>query len=116
ASIIYFGVLAGSTAVQAFIDNVPAQILTGLTVAGGLLPAAGLAILLRMLWSSEVAVYFFLGFVLVTYLELPLIAVAVLGGIAAYLSAQRDYELIKYKENVSIDGVTSITEEEDFFS
>ncbi len=36
---------------------------------------------------------FFLGFVLVAYLKLPLIALAALGVIAALLVAQRDLEL-----------------------
>lgn len=35
--------------------------MNGLTVAGNLLPAVGMAMLLRMLWSKNIAVWFSLG-------------------------------------------------------
>lgn len=67
--------------------------MNGLTVCGNLLPAVGMAMLLKLLWNNKICVYFFLGFVLVAYLKLPLIALAALGVIAALLVAQRDLEL-----------------------
>ena len=46
--------------------------------------------LLQMLWNNKIAIYFLLGFILVAYLDLPLIAIAVLGTIIAVVTAQRD--------------------------
>ena len=78
---------------EAAVKAIPAVIMNGLTVCGNLLPAVGMAMLLKLLWNNKICVYFFLGFVLVAYLKLPLIALAALGVIAALLVAQRDLEL-----------------------
>ena len=52
--------------------------MSGLNAVGALLPAVGMALLLQMLWSTELSIYFFLGFTLYQYLGLPMIAIAVL--------------------------------------
>lgn len=49
--------------------------------------------LLQTLWDNKIAVFFFLGFILTAYLELPLIATAVLAFIVAFVIAQRDLQL-----------------------
>ncbi|NWO01250.1 PTS mannose/fructose/sorbose/N-acetylgalactosamine transporter subunit IIC [Tetragenococcus halophilus] len=89
----FFGVLVGSEATQAAINMLPDVILDGLSIAGGLLPAVGMAMLLQTLWDNKIAVFFFLGFILTAYLELPLIATAVLAFIVAFVIAQRDLQL-----------------------
>lgn len=113
ALILFVGVLAGAKPVQAFVDNIPTVVMNGLQACGGFLPAVGFAILIKMLWSKELAVYFFLGFILVSYLELPLIAVAVLGLVIAVVSAIRDKSLLDLEKQGMNN--TSATEEEDFF-
>lgn len=57
--------------------------MNGLTVCGGLLPAVGMAMLMKMLWDNKIRMFYFLGFVLAAYLKLPLIALAVIGVIIA---------------------------------
>jgi mannose PTS system EIIC component len=95
-------------------------IMNGLSVAGNLLPAVGMAMLLRMLWENKIAVFFFLGFVLVAYLKLPLVAVAVIAFIVAVLIAQRDYQLNKLEKMKPAAAVQTASnvdqEEEDFFA
>ena len=83
ALIPFFAVLFGSDAVQRILEMIPDVIMNGLTVAGNMLPAVGMAMLLQMLWNNKIAIYFLLGFILVAYLDLPLIAIAVLGTIIA---------------------------------
>ena len=61
--------------------------MNGLNAVGALLPAVGMALLLQMLWSTELSIYFFLGFTLYQYLGLPMIAIAVLGVIIAIAPA-----------------------------
>lgn len=118
----FFAILFGSKAVEAAVKAIPAVIMNGLTVCGNLLPAVGMAMLLKLLWNHKICVYFFLGFVLVAYLKLPLIALAALGVIAALLVAQRDLELnqlIRVKAaapaTVPAEGMLD-EEEEDFFN
>lgn len=72
-------VAVGSTAVQHFIDILPTVFLNGMGVAAGMLAAVGFALLLKMMWTKKLAVYFFVGFILSAYLGLPLMAIAILG-------------------------------------
>ena len=50
-----------------------------MTVAGSLMAAIGLAMLMRMIMSKKVAPYYFLGFVLAAYLGVPVLGIAALG-------------------------------------
>lgn len=91
---IYFGANAAETAVgmlpQVFID--------GLSVAGGMMPAVGFALLLKIMFKKEYTGFLILGFVLVAYLELPILAVALLGTSIAL------YDYFKNKNNPNPPG------------
>ncbi len=113
--VIFIGVYAGHTAVASFVDKIPAVVMTGLSVAGKFLPAVGLAILMKMLWSKEVAIYYFLGFVLSIYVGLPIIAVAVLGLILTLSIAYRDLELNKIRAGALTAREDVKSDVEDFF-
>lgn len=127
--ITFFSVLAGAKPVQHLVSQIPANLMAGLAATGGLLPAVGFAILMRMLWSKQLAPYFFLGFILVAYLELPSVAVAAIGIIIVLVTSFKDKQLLdmekKQKEletrpavNTTGNdaGLQSEQEEEDFFS
>ena len=84
-----------------------------------LLPAVGMALLLQMLWSAQLAVYFFLGFILNIYLGLPMIAIAGIGVIFAAIQAFRDKELFDMEHKgiaTAASGDAATSEEEDFFA
>ena len=49
----FFGILFGSDAVSALLDAIPDVVMNGLTVCGGLLPAVGMAMLMKMLWGQQ---------------------------------------------------------------
>lgn len=57
-------ILVGADAVKAFVEWLPAWVQTSMTVAATMLPAIGLALLLKMLWQKSLAPYYFLGFAL----------------------------------------------------
>ncbi len=87
---MYFGVgfvavLFGSPAVEAFVNSIPQAVLNGLSVAGGLLPAVGFALLLLPMMDKRNVLYFILGFVLVSYLKLPVMAITILGIVLAFI-------------------------------
>ena len=121
AMIPFFAVLFGSKAVQFTLNAIPKNIMNGLTVAGNLLPAVGMAMLLLMLWENKLAVYYFLGVVLMAYFKLPLIAIAAIAAIIAIITAQRDISQQKNMNNESTteknETATSSLEreKEDFF-
>lgn len=121
AFIAFFGVYLGAEPVSQIVNQIPANVMSGLNAVGSLLPAVGMALLLQMLWSTQLAVYFFLGFVLYAYLGLPMIAIATIGVIIAVVQGLRDKE-ISDMEHKSISAApvatadVTISEEEDFFA
>ncbi|KRK50574.1 PTS system sorbose-specific transporter subunit IIC [Companilactobacillus kimchii DSM 13961 = JCM 10707] len=129
--ITFFSVLEGAKPVQQMINSIPDNLMAGLSATGGLLPAVGFAILMRMLWSKKLAPYFFLGFIMVAYLNLPSVAVAALGIILVLVISFKDKQLLdmenKQKElekrpvaaagaGASNNETAEEQEEEDFFS
>ncbi len=127
--VTFFAVLAGAKPVQHLVGQIPANLMAGLSATGGLLPAVGFAILMRMLWSKQLSPYYFLGFILAAYMNLPSVAVAAIGIIIVVLQWIRDKQVMelenKQKEletagvkvaNSSTSTTSAEQEEEDFFS
>ena len=121
--VAFFGILFGSDAVNALLNAIPDVVMNGLAVCGGLLPAVGMAMLMKMLWDNKICMYFFLGFVLAAYLKLPLIAIAVLGTIIAVSVGMNDFKMNKLasmrpaRETAAAGGNIELDEEEEeFFS
>lgn len=120
----FFGILFGSDAVSKLLEAIPDVVMNGLTVCGGLLPAVGMAMLMKMLWDKKICMAYFLGFVLAAYLKLPLIALAVLGTILAVYIASNDYRMSQLSAcRVVAEGTLGKEkefyldeEEEEFFS
>ena len=68
---------------QKFLDAIPAFITNCLSVAAGLLPAVGIAVLAKMILNKQLIPFLFLGFVLCSYFNAPILAVAIIGIIIA---------------------------------
>ncbi|WP_421154022.1 PTS N-acetylgalactosamine transporter subunit IIC [Aeromonas dhakensis] len=68
----YFGAEHAKTA----IDVLPARLIDGLGVAGGIMPAIGFAVLLKIMMKNVYIPYFILGFVAAAWLKLPVLAIA----------------------------------------
>lgn len=83
ATVVTVSFLVGSNAVKSLLDTIPEFIKHGLSVATGIIPALGFAMLARLLINKKVAPYFFLGFVLMAYLKIPVTGIAILGAIVA---------------------------------
>ncbi|AOF48669.1 PTS mannose/fructose/sorbose/N-acetylgalactosamine transporter subunit IIC [Tetragenococcus halophilus] len=121
ASIAFIGILAGSGPVNTFVENIPEKLMNGLSAAGGLLPAVGFAMLMKLLWDNKLAVFYILGFVLTAYLDLPAVAVAVIGVVICVVSAQRDLQMRDISTNGNNNNnatgtMTKEEEEDDFFA
>ncbi|MBV7391231.1 MULTISPECIES: PTS mannose/fructose/sorbose/N-acetylgalactosamine transporter subunit IIC [Enterococcus] len=70
-------------------DVIPEWLTGGLSVAGGMLPAVGIAILLRFLPVKNFITYLMIGFLAVAYLEIPMFGVALLGLALAILEFKK---------------------------
>ena len=76
---VFLGFSVGSDAMKKFVEAIPAVITNGLTIATGLLPGIGFAMLAQMIMNKKVVPFFFLGFVLSAYFKLPVVGIALLG-------------------------------------
>lgn len=79
AIIVFTGFILGGVEVKAFVNAIPKQIIDGLTIATGLLPGIGFAMLAQMIMNKDVVPFFFLGFLLSAYFKVPVIGIAFLG-------------------------------------
>lgn len=114
----FLAVYIGAEPVAALASQIPENVIAGFTTCGNLLPAVGMALLLKMLWDKKLAVYYLLGFVLVIYLNLPMVAVAALGAVIVVVTALRDMEILDLKKHGIAASSSSAEEEEeeDFFA
>ena len=104
-SIVAFGVVYfGAAKAAEYVHFVPKWISEGLGMAGGLMPAIGFGILLNIMLRKEYVAYFILGFVLVAYLNQPLLAIALIG---------TAFALIEYFIRDSQPAKTSAPQEEE---
>lgn len=81
---------------RAFVEMIPQGLINGLTVAGGLLPAIGFAMILSVMVKKDVLPYVILGYVLLAYLQLPVMAIALVGAVFAlidYFNQEKNEEL-----------------------
>jgi fructoselysine/glucoselysine PTS system EIIC component len=103
----------GSDAIKSVLDAIPSFIQNGLQIATGILPALGFAMLARLLINKKVVPYFFLGFLIVAYLKIPVTGIALMGAIVAVIMVNI---MNTQKVNLAINqgGVMSDDDEDDF--
>lgn len=65
------------------VELVPAWLLSGLTVAGGMLPAIGFAMIMSVMLKKEFIPFALLGYILAAYLQMPVIGIALVGAVFA---------------------------------
>lgn len=95
ALLVYFG----ADATSAVLEQLAGKPLHILTVIGGLLPAIGIAMIIRMLNTRNgILLFFTLGFYLRAYSGLSMLGVAIFAGIAAYF-----YGELKFRKAGSIN-------------
>ncbi|MFD1449035.1 PTS N-acetylgalactosamine transporter subunit IIC [Oceanobacillus profundus] len=85
AVIAFLPIFFGAEQAATYVESVPEWVLHGLSVAGGIMPAIGFAMLLKIMMKTEYIMFFIIGFVLAAYLNLPILAIALIGlAIALY--------------------------------
>lgn len=106
AVLVAAGFLLGSTAIENVVNSIPEVITNGLTVATGLLPALGFAMLAQMIMNKKVIAFFFLGFLLSAYLGVPVVGIAAFGVLAALIK-------VDFKESAPV-AVENGGDDDDF--
>ena len=79
--ICYFG----AEAFETFMNALPEQISHALSAVGSVLPALGIGMMLKAVYKPRFAAFAVIGFVLVAYLHLDIIACTLIGGACAFL-------------------------------
>lgn len=85
--VVGFGSSVSMKGVEKFVNLIPEWLTNGLTVAGGMLPAIGFAMILNVMAKKEYIPFVILGYVCVAYLELPVMGTA----LVALVFALYDY-------------------------
>ncbi len=100
AIIAFLPIYFGAEKAAAFVQTIPEWIINGLSIAGGIMPAIGFAMLLSIMMKVEYVMFFIVGFILAAYLNLPILAIALIGlSIALY-----DYNQNKNKQDPNNQG------------
>ncbi len=86
--LVFSGVLLGSAVIGAFVDMIPESVIKGFSVASGMLPALGIAILMQLLFDKKNAAFFFVGWALTALLGVNTVGTAVIGTTIAYVMFQ----------------------------
>lgn len=94
---------------QEFVAALPAVITHGLEVAGGILPAVGFGMLLRVMMKAKYIPYFVAGFLMACFCVMPnLLPVALLGSVFALIdffgAKQRKDEIAEAMQNNDVNG------------
>ncbi|MGA2513194.1 MAG: PTS system mannose/fructose/sorbose family transporter subunit IID [Candidatus Limnocylindrales bacterium] len=84
---VFVFALNGPTYVQDALNRLPLWTVNGLVIAGGILPAIGIALNMRFIFRGSAIPYFFIGFILMTatHGSISLVVVAAIGLALAYL-------------------------------
>jgi mannose PTS system EIIC component len=98
---VFIALLFGSQIVQHLLKVFPDWLMGGLKVAGGILPALGIAILLKYLPAKKYIAYLILGFILAAYLKVPMVGIALVGLALSFMFLQN-----RKDNSVSVEGVS----------
>lgn len=94
---VFISVTLGVGLVQRILEFLPDWFMDGLQIAGGMLPAVGITMLLIYMPVKKLWSYLAIGFVLSAYLNLPVLGVAIIGGALAF----------EYYKRISMKNVTA---------
>lgn len=86
AILVGFAFYSGSAAVQTMLDAIPKFIMNGISVASGMIPALGFAMLAKLTVTKKTLPFLFLGFAIVSYLGVDVTGVAIFGVIIAVIA------------------------------
>ncbi|WP_208231366.1 PTS mannose/fructose/sorbose/N-acetylgalactosamine transporter subunit IIC [Brenneria izadpanahii] len=82
----FIAVYFGAQYINAFMDSLPHFVLAAMNVLGGILPAVGIAILLKQIIKSySMLIYFLVGFICIVFLKLNMVALVIVGALLALI-------------------------------
>ena len=113
--ILFFGLAYGVNGLNALLASLPKFVMAGLGAASSMMVAVGFAILLSMIWSGDIGIFFFVGYVLSKILKLDSLSIAIIGSAIAITLFFNDKKLVDLKNSMAVPAKGTINDEEDFF-
>ena len=80
----FFVVLYGQEMIAAVNELIPGDLVISLAMVGGILPSVGIGMLLSYMGRRKLVPFFVAGFLLATYLELPVLVIGLLALVAVW--------------------------------
>lgn len=103
---VFFACLYGPRYIEALVNIMPAAVMHVVTVFGGVLPAVGIAMLMRQaIIERSMLIYFLFGFVCVVFLKVNMIALVIISLLLALIH-------FKYKPAGTARGANNHDEDE----
>ncbi|MCO6534152.1 MAG: PTS sugar transporter subunit IIC [Lactobacillus sp.] len=107
---VFIAVLFGKTVVNSILNLMPTWFTVGLNVAGGMLPAVGMAMLLSYMPLKKYGYWLLVGFALSAYLKMPVLGVALIG-VAGAIPTFMNYSN-KTNQTSAAASATGLTQED----
>lgn len=105
----FIAVYFGAQYINVVMDSLPKMVLSTMNVLGGILPAVGIAILLKQIIKRySMLIYFLVGFICIVFLKLNMIALVIVGALLALIH-------YNYKPEPQAAGATVLVNDEDEF-
>mgnify|MGYP001386748284 CR=1 FL=1 len=101
---VIVGMFVGTDVVQSMLGAIPEVVTGGLRVGGGVVVVVGYAMVINMMEAKHLMPFFFLGFVVAAIANLNLVALGVIGTVAAIIYIQLSP---KYNKSTVIAGSAS---------
>lgn len=105
-------VFSGPTIVNIILKVIPKWVTNGLTVAGGMLPVVGIAMLLHYMPIKKFIPYAIIGFVLAAYMKVPVLGIALIGFAAGYIYFMKNNKTVTPSANTQ--NITDEAEGDDY--
>lgn len=83
---------------------IPKWVTDGLTVAGGMLPVGGIAMLLHYMPIKKFLPYVMIGFVIAAYMKVPVLGIAIMGLAFGYIYYVKESKNDIKNKNVATNG------------
>lgn len=120
AIVIFLGVAFGIDGLNTGLAACPAWVMTGLAAAGAMMTAVGFGILLSMIWSGDICIFYFVGFIFAKSLGLSSLGIAVIGTAVALTLFFLEKNIINAKNAAAASAdsaavASPANSEEDFF-
>ena len=104
STLVFLAVYLGADAVSSFVNWIPPFFRNGMSVASGIMPAVGITLLLNMLWTNKMAIYFVFGFAMPLYLNLNMTAMVVVAAFITIVQVHGMMDLKAVKNSIAAIG------------